>query len=281
MKKFLKSMVSGICSFLLTISCGAVKAKDFKVALDPGHGGLKPGCVYSYDGKEIKEKDLNLKIALNLKDILEKQYRTQDGRKVSVCLTRSGDTDLGLEERVLFAKGEEADVLISLHNNAHADREDKRRGCMVIVTGYRPKYGRNCLYDLEEGLAHSIIGALGEIGIKPVEMELPAKFTSSASDKFGEYVGGLFRRFSDDGTTYKDGSTTDWYGIIMYGILHNIPSIIVEHAYLSVEEDYREFLSSDEKLRKLAEADADGIASYYNLVKVPAKEDSSTVDSHS
>lgn len=274
MKKFLKSMVSTVCSFFLTISCGAVKAKDFIIALDPGHGG-SPGCVYSYDGEEIKEKDLNLKIALYLKDILE-TYQTIEGDHVSVCLTRNDDTSISNKDRVTFAKQNHAQVLISLHNNAHANREDKRRGCMVIVTGHRSKYGRNCLYDIEEGLARSIIGALGEIGIKPVEIELPTAFTTDASNKLGEYDGGLFRRFSDDGTTYKDGSTTDWYGISMYGVLYNIPSIIVEHAYLSVEEDYREFLSSDEKLRKLAEADADGIASYYNLVKVPAKEDSST-----
>lgn len=38
-----------------------------------------------------------------------------------------------------------------------------------------------------------------------------------------------------------------------------LPSIIVEHAFLSNEGDYRNFLSTNEKLDALAKADAEAI----------------------
>lgn len=59
----------------------------------------------------------------------------------------------------------------------------------------------------------------------------------------------------------------DWYWINYHGSIFGIPSIIVEHAYLDNSDDYYKYLSSDEKLYKLAKADAQGIVNYYGLVK--------------
>lgn len=50
------------------------------------------------------------------------------------------------------------------------------------------------------------------------------------------------------------------------GTEKGIPSIIIEHCFLDDENDYRNFLSSDEKLRNLAIADVNAIARYYGLV---------------
>jgi N-acetylmuramoyl-L-alanine amidase len=41
------------------------------ILIDPGHGGEDPGAVSDYSG--IKEKDINLNIALKVKEILQKQ----------------------------------------------------------------------------------------------------------------------------------------------------------------------------------------------------------------
>jgi len=52
------------------------------VVLDPGHGGEDPGVVSNYSS--LAEKDLNLRIAQLLKDLLE-----QDG--YTVLMTRTED----------------------------------------------------------------------------------------------------------------------------------------------------------------------------------------------
>ncbi len=111
-------------------------------------------------------------------------------------------------------------------------------------------------------LATDIINELKGLGVNTTEDAV----SSAASLK-----NGLLKRPSDDGTTYPNGDITDWYGITRWGLIYNITSILVEHAYLSVEEDYRAFLSSDEKLKALAEADARDIANYYNFKRKDAK----------
>lgn len=77
------------------------------VVLDAGHGGHDPGA--SANG--VREKDINLKAALQLRDIL-KEYG------VDVRLSRATDVYLKLAERTEFANKNNADVFVSLHCNA-------------------------------------------------------------------------------------------------------------------------------------------------------------------
>ena len=55
MKKFLKLAFCSILSFVLSPCLGIANAKDLTLVLDPGHGGPHPGCVYTYNGKEVIE----------------------------------------------------------------------------------------------------------------------------------------------------------------------------------------------------------------------------------
>ncbi len=77
------------------------------VVVDAGHGGHDPGAA---DNK-VREKDVNLKAALQLAQILKE-------RGVDARLTRSTDVYLKLAERTEFANKNNADVFISLHCNA-------------------------------------------------------------------------------------------------------------------------------------------------------------------
>lgn len=87
-----------------------------KVIIDPGHGGTDTGAVYSYDnGTEIKEKELNLKIALMLQDMLKESG-------VNVELTRQADNRSALEDRMKLANDSNASLLVSIHFNVSQDR---------------------------------------------------------------------------------------------------------------------------------------------------------------
>jgi N-acetylmuramoyl-L-alanine amidase len=84
----------------------------FTVAIDPGHGGEETGAT-APDG--TPEKDLNLKMALKIQQVLGKVPQ------VKVVLTRTQDETLPLSERVKRAIGAEANLLLSIHHNALPD----------------------------------------------------------------------------------------------------------------------------------------------------------------
>ena len=60
----------------------------------------------------LREKDVNLAIALRLKDILKSRY------KYRVILTRKNDIFIPLPGRGKIANDNNADVFISMHANA-------------------------------------------------------------------------------------------------------------------------------------------------------------------
>lgn len=76
------------------------------IILDPGHGGMDEGG--SSNGTE--EKDINLRLALSLKDKLVEYGFT-------VILTRETDSEVSLTDRAELARKMQGDLLISIHQN--------------------------------------------------------------------------------------------------------------------------------------------------------------------
>lgn len=259
-KSKLKSILSVTFSCMI-IAISAIilpaKASDpIIICIDAGHGGETDGATYSYDEITVYEKDLNLQIALKLEEELQKY------ENLKIIQTRREDITLGLRERVQIAADQDADYLISIHNNAAGNPEGNPRGCMVLVTRshYQPEGVRfPSIYDISSRLGLSVVEKLQALGLL-LGNEL------GADSNYGL----VQRPYSPDGgarTTsyYPDGSISDYYALIRYGVEKGIPSIIIEHAYLSNEEDYREFLATETALENLAKADAQGIAEALGL----------------
>jgi len=76
--------------------------------LDAGHGGDNDGAIGSTG---TKEKDINLATVFHLKRLLE-----SEGAKV--VLTRSSDSAVAMNDRVMKAITSNADMLISVHSNS-------------------------------------------------------------------------------------------------------------------------------------------------------------------
>ena len=101
------------------------EVKTYTVVVDPGHGGEDGGAV-GEDG--TLEKDLNLQIALLLKEQLEQHGFT-------VVMTRQTDEDTDglngfhkkqdLAARVQRTAEVNADLFLSVHINASSSRQDK------------------------------------------------------------------------------------------------------------------------------------------------------------
>jgi N-acetylmuramoyl-L-alanine amidase len=101
-----------LSSILLIIASPALA---LHIMLDPGHGGVDTGAVYS----GAKEAELVLKIAHSVKALLDKDPQFQ------VSITRTSDRMLSLQERVHMAENKKADLFVSLHANAASDQRAK------------------------------------------------------------------------------------------------------------------------------------------------------------
>jgi N-acetylmuramoyl-L-alanine amidase len=98
--------------------------KDKTIIIDPGHGGLDSGAIGPGD---IHEKDVVLAMSLYLRDLL-----VAEGAKV--IMTRSEDEFVNLYDRPERIDQYNADLLISVHVNAHAHntRATEIHGLMVL-----------------------------------------------------------------------------------------------------------------------------------------------------
>lgn len=76
-----------------------------KICIDAGHGGKDAGAVGKY-----KEKDLNLKVALKLGEILKNSGQ-------EVFYTRQTDVFLELADRVKISNNANVDIFVSIHQN--------------------------------------------------------------------------------------------------------------------------------------------------------------------
>ncbi|MEH2426081.1 MAG: N-acetylmuramoyl-L-alanine amidase [Nostoc sp.] len=90
---------------------------NFKIVLDPGHGGKESGAS---GPTGYLEKDVNLVISKLLRDELLKQGAT-------VVMTREDDKEVSLVERQAIISQEEPAIAISIHHNSLPDDGDAEK----------------------------------------------------------------------------------------------------------------------------------------------------------
>ncbi|MDC7224910.1 MAG: N-acetylmuramoyl-L-alanine amidase [Spirochaetales bacterium] len=134
------------------------------ILLDPGHGGKDWGAYRQtmVDGQEtyLKEKNVNLDMALRLEALLKEKYPEK-----TIALTRRDDTYIDLKERVAIAESydftpREGMIFLSIHANASLNK--KARGFEVwylpdnvereLVTGGENRQVDEVLNTLWEGI---------------------------------------------------------------------------------------------------------------------------------
>ncbi|MCX7695421.1 MAG: N-acetylmuramoyl-L-alanine amidase [Caloramator sp.] len=121
-----------------------------KICIDAGHGGGDTGAV---GPTFLKEKDVNLKVALFLGDILKLNG-------IEVVFTRTTDTRFGntsnesLSRRVKIANESGSDYFISIHCNSAENRS--ANGTEVFIYNERSK-----AKDMAEKILNQIVNTMG------------------------------------------------------------------------------------------------------------------------
>ncbi len=106
----LRSFFCTALLFSLFIGLGDIHAAAFNtVVIDPGHGGRDDGASRG----DVKEKDLNLKVAKKLSILLKAEG-------FNVVMTRDTDKSLSLDDRAFIANKYKDSIFVSIHFNAAA-----------------------------------------------------------------------------------------------------------------------------------------------------------------
>lgn len=207
----------------------------FTIVLDPGHGGSDPGAL----GFGLRESDLTLSIGKYCQQTLSQYAKTK------VYMTRTSDTFVDLKPRADFAKSVGADLFVSLHINSST--ASSANGAEIWVPS--PGTWFPAFNGVGEDLACEMLSKLKALGL------------ADRDTVWDNYEVNGEKKY------YPDGSWADSLSVIRNCREAGIMAILVEHGFISNQSDAK-FLSSEANLKKLGEADAQGIVDYYGL-KLP------------
>lgn len=100
-------------------------AAAYTVVIDAGHGGKDHGAI----DNSVREKDINLGVALRLAKLLKKHHKG-----LKVVLTRDKDEYLTLQQRADIANHAHGDLFISIHTNSVAETNPNRTTVAGVST---------------------------------------------------------------------------------------------------------------------------------------------------
>ena len=225
------------------------------VVLDPGHGGNDYGASVTEGGIALREKDLALSMAWELRKALErKQIRTS--------LTREDDSFLTLPERTHFANSQGAKLFISLHLNADASGKGHGYEIYVLSLTQSDESARAAVATenqmIPEDLSEGMDRALGELRAE-------ANFEGSLG--WAKRVSEILYQSSFQPTS-KPVKSGPFY--VLYGA--EMPALLLELGYLTNLTDRARILSTPQRsvaIQSLANLIADSFVK--PAIKAPKK----------
>jgi len=222
-----------------------------KVVVDPGHGGKDPGAV---GPGGLKEKDVNLEIALRLKAALEDMG-------LIVVMTREDDTFIPLSERTALANKEAADIFISVHCNAAPWKKRARKTMRGSETYFLS------LAKTDEARATA---AMENAAIQFEQPDAKTKNMDEVQFILWDMVQNQYLTESSDLAEYVQEALGASLPVPSRGVNQAgfyvlngayMPAILVESAFIS-HKDEEKLLKKSDTRRKIAQAIAKGLAAF-------------------
>ena len=222
------------------------------VVIDAGHGGHDPGAV----ANGIREKDINLRAALQMGKMLE-----ENG--IDVRYTRKTDVYLKLAERTAFANDNKANVFVSIHCNAMpkgknaaglefyimAPPSDKDAMQLAIYENKEISGGAETSQDIQRAdqKTRLLLKILGD-------MQQNDKINESTT-----LTEVLHRSANSSGLPMRKVRQAPFYVLRGAGM----PSVLIEMGYLTDRSEARK-LNTAEYREALCRSFANGIVTYIN-----------------
>ncbi len=225
------------------------KKRIITIAIDAGHGGEDPGAM---GAKGSREKDITLAIAKKLKAKVDAQPNMRG------VLTRKGDYFVSLGGRVVKARKLQADLFISIH--ADSFTKSSARGSSVFALSERGATSATARYLAKKENQSDLIGGVSLKDKDPILaktlLDLSQAATINDSLKLGKAVLGYVGKVN---RLHKKHVEQAGFAVLKSP---DIPSILVETAFISNPEEERK-LNSSKHQSKLADSILAGVKKYF------------------
>ena len=230
-----------------------LQAKSFTVVIDAGHGGKDPGAV----GAKLKEKDINLRVALALGKLLEKE------KDLKVVYTRKTDVFVDLNERANIANRNKADHFVSIHTNASAGSktvkgtESYTLGMHRAASNLEVAKRENSAIMLEKGYKEKYEGFDPKSSESYIIFELMQDQYMKQSVSL---AGSIQKQFAS--TAKRNNRGVSQAGFLVLRAT-SMPSVLVELGYITTPAE-EQYLGTQEATDKLSESLYNAIKQYRN-----------------
>jgi len=227
----------------------ASTARDLVIAVDAGHGGHDPGAI----GRSgTREKDVALAIARALAQRIDQEPGMR------AVLIRSGDEFVQLGNRRLRAKVAQADMFISVHADAVADRSVSGAAVYVLSAHGASSEAARELADREN--AADLVGGVSLRDKDPVVASVLFDLAQSASMSASRVAAERVLNSLDQVGDLKRSQVQQAGFVVLKS--PDIPSMLVETACITNPTEERE-LADPHHQAQIADAILAGVNSYF------------------
>ena len=224
-------------------------ARDVVIAIDAGHGGEDPGA---HGPNGILEKKVVLAIAKKLEALIKKQ----PGMKP--VMIRKGDYYVGLRKRMKLARKARADLFVSIHADAFKNPSVKGASVFTLSRSGASSEAARWLANNEN--AADLVGGVSlddkDDLLASVLLDLSQTATQEASI---DLAGQVLNNFGSIGKLHSKSVQKAGFMVLKSP---DIPSILVETAFISNPSEERKLRSSKHQTR-MAKAIFNGIFAYF------------------
>jgi len=233
------------------------------VVIDPGHGGKDPGALGRT--RNMHEKHIVLSVSRLLGQKIREKYPD-----VKVIYTRSNDTFIGLHERAMVARRNNADLFISIHCNGSSSPDAK--GTSVHILGQNSDNKKNKTDYFERNMStaqreNSVIVLEEDYQTKyqTFDPDSPESFISHQLQWMAYYESSLL--FASEVVEHLVAKPLTPRRLVVdqdiFQVLveANMPAVLLELAFVTNPVEYK-FLSSKEGQEDIAERLFKAFSSY-------------------
>lgn len=225
------------------------------VVIDPGHGGVDPGTL---GPSNVYEKDVVLAVAKQVYEEMKKLDRYE------VAMTRSEDVFVSLDDRLEFSRNHSADLFLSLHADAIADKRfvSQVRGATVYTLSDRASDEAARRMAEKENSADAIAGLASlkdeqEGGVRDILIDLVKRETANFSLAVSN---SLVHRLEEATRLSSKPQRSAAFKVLRQT---STPSVLLELGYLSNKEDEKR-LTSKAWRQKVARSIVVAVGNYFD-----------------